>query len=211
MVLWYRSHRSDLDQEERRLLHQQFVSTELYQWVSTVFERRSFRTLACEQGLIHTAVWAAKPARGLSRVLIPDSWHTFHEFRRCYCIVSESWLLFEWWAPYCMKKSSSSFSIQQFIMRVSFCTTVMIRFSATGASLLLLVEGRALIWNRPLSSQGQGAYLFFENQQNVKQSFNWKTHLWSVGPSLLERLAEQLLQNFKTGSFVLRNWALTAT
>ena len=90
----------------------------------------------------------------------------------------------------------------------------MIRFSATGASLLLVVEGRALIRNRALSSRGQGAYLFFENQQNVKQSFDvywtehqkdWKTHLLSVGPSLLERLAEQLLQNFKTGSFVLRN------
>ena len=57
----------------------------------------------------------------------------------------------------------------------------------------------------------QSAYLFFENQQNVKQSFDvywieeqkdWKTHLLSVGPSLLERLAEQLLQNFKIGSFV---------
>ena len=91
-------------------ISKQFVSTELYQWVSTVFERRSFRTLACEQGLIHTAVWAAKPARGLSRVLIPDSWHTFHEFRRCYCIVNESWLLFEWVAPSCMKKSLLSFS-----------------------------------------------------------------------------------------------------
>ena len=84
----------------------------------------------------------------------------------------------------------------------------------TGASLLLVVdhEGRALIRNRALSSRGKGAYLFFENQQNVKQSFDaywtgdqkdWKTHLLSVCPSLLERLAEQLLQ--KTGSFVLRN------
>ena len=81
-------------------------------------------------------------------------------------------------------------------------------------SLLLVVEGRALIRNRALSlrPRGQGAYLFFENQQNVKQSFDaywtgdqkdWKTHLLSVGPSLLERLAEQLLQ--KTGSLVLRN------
>ena len=104
--------------------------------------------------------------------------------------------------------------IQQFIIRVSFCTTVMIRFSTTGASLLLVAEGKALIRNRTLSSRGQGAYLFFESQQNVKQSFDvywagdqkdWKTHLLSVGPSLLERLAEQLLQNFKTGSFVLRN------
>ena len=104
--------------------------------------------------------------------------------------------------------------IQQFIIRVNFCTTVMIRCSTTGASLLLVVEGRALIRNRALSSTGQGAYLFFENQQNVKQSFDaywtedqkdWKTHLLSVGPSLLERLAEQLLQNFKTGSFVLGN------
>ena len=87
----------------------------------------------------------------------------------------------------------------------------MIRFRATGASLLLVVEGRALIRNRALSSRGQGAYLFFENQQNVKQSFDvywteeqkdWKTDLLSLGPSLLERLAEQLLQNFKIGSFV---------
>ena len=79
-------------------------------------------------------------------------------------------------------------------------------------SLLLVVEGKALIRNRALSSRGQGAYPFFENQQNVKQSFDvywtedkkdWRTHLLSVGPSLLERLAEQLLQ--KTGSFVLRN------
>ena len=90
----------------------------------------------------------------------------------------------------------------------------MIRLSTTGTSLLLVVEGKALIRNRTLSSRGQGAYLFFENQQNVKQSFDvywagdqkdWKTHLLSVGPSLLERLAEQLLQNFKTGSFVLGN------
>ena len=90
----------------------------------------------------------------------------------------------------------------------------MIRFSTTGTSLLLVVEEKALIRNRTLSSRGQGAYLVFENQQNVKQSFDvywagdqkdWKTHLLSVGPSLLERLAEQLLQNFKTGSFVLRN------
>ena len=112
------------------------------------------------------------------------------------------------------KKVHHPSPIQQFIIRVSFCTTVMIRFSATGASLLLVVEGRALIRNRALSLRGQGAYLFFENQQNVKQSFDvywvgdqkdWKTHLLSVGPSLLERLAEQLLQNFKTGSFVLRN------
>ena len=113
------------------------------------------------------------------------------------------------------KKVHHPSPIQQFIIRVSFCTTVMIRFSTTGASLLLAVEGKALIRNRTLSSRGQGAYLFFENQQNVKQSFDvyywtgdqkdWKTHLLSVGPSLLERLAEQLLQNFKTGSFVLRN------
>ena len=178
--------------------------------MSTDFERRSFRTLACEQGLIHTAVWAAKPARGLSRVLIPDSWHTFHEFRRCYCIVNESWLLFEWVALYCMKKSLLSFSIQQFITRVSFCET--------GHSLETRCS--SLFWNRALISRGQGAYLFFENQQNVKQSFDvhwigdqkdWRTHLLSVGPSLLEQLAEQLLQNFKAGSFVLRNWALTAT
>ena len=45
----------------------------------------------------------------------------------------------------------------------------------------------------------------------MKQSFDvhwigdqkdWRTHLLSVGPSLLEQLAEQLLQNFKAGSFV---------
>ena len=107
------------------------------------------------------------------------------------------------------KKVHHPSPIQQFIIRVSFCTTVMIQ--TTGASLLLVVEGRALIRNRALSSRGQGAYLFFENQQNVKQSFDvywtgdqkdWKTHLLSVGPSLLERPAEQLLQNFKIGSFV---------
>ena len=112
------------------------------------------------------------------------------------------------------KKVHHPSPIQQFIIRVSFCTTVMIRLSTTGTSLLLVVEGKALIRNRTLSSRGQGAYLFFENQQNVKQSFDvywagdqkdWKTHLLSVGPSLLERLAEQLLQNFETGSFVLRN------
>ena len=110
------------------------------------------------------------------------------------------------------KKVHHPSPIQQFIIRVSFCTTVMIQ--TTGASLLLVVEGRALIRNRALSLRGQGAYLFFENQQNVKQSFDvhwigdqkdWRTHLLSVGPSLLEQLAEQLLQNFKAGSFVLRN------
>ena len=112
------------------------------------------------------------------------------------------------------KKVHHPSPIQQFVIRISFCTTVMIRFSTTGASLLLVVEGRALIRNRALSSRRKGAYLFFEHQQNVKQSFDvywteekkgWKTHLLSVGPSLLERLTEQLLQNFKIGSFVLRN------
>ena len=93
------------------------LSTELHQWVSTVLERCSFRNLAFEQGLIHTAVWAAKLARGLGRVLMPDSSHTFHEFRRSYCIAGESWLLFEWWAPYCMKKSSPS---KKCIIKVAF-------------------------------------------------------------------------------------------
>ena len=68
------------------------------------------------------------------------------------------------------KKVHHPSPIQQFIIRVSFCTTVMIQ--TTGASLLLVVEGRAVIRNRALSSRGQGAYLFFENQWNVKQSFD---------------------------------------
>ena len=39
---------------------------------------------------------------------------------------------------------------------------------------------------------------------------DWKTDL-SLDPSLLERLAKQLSQNFKTGSFDSRKCALTAT
>ena len=49
-----------------------------------------------------------------------------------------------------MRKVHHLSSIQQFIIRVSICTTATIRFSVRGASLHLVVEERALIRNRVL-------------------------------------------------------------
>ena len=150
----------------------------------------SFRTLACEQGLIHTAVWAAKPARGLSRVLIPDSWHTFHEFRRCYCIVNESWLLFEWVAPYCMKKS---------LLSLSHST---------------IYHKSWLLWNRALTRDKvlisflkQGAHLFFETGRSsqgdkVLISFLRISRMWNKALMFIG------LGIKKTGELTYCPWAL---
>ena len=49
----------------------------------------------------------------------------------------------------------------------------MIRFSARGAYLLLELQGKALIRNRVLTERiREGAYFFFEKQQDMKQSFD---------------------------------------
>ena len=87
--------------------------------------------------------------------------------------------------PIAWKKVHHPSPIQQFIIRVSFCTTVMIQ--TTGASLLLVVEGRALIRNRALSSRGQGAYLFFW------KSAECKTKLWCLLDWGSKRLENSLI------------------
>ena len=100
-----------------------------------------------------------------------------------------------------------------FLLRI-----VIIRFNAPGAPIYFwYLKGGCLFETGRLV--GTGCLFLLKKKKNVKQSIDvyltedqkdWKTDL-SLDPSLLERLAKQLSQNFKTGSFDSRKCALTAT
>ena len=79
--------------------------------------------------------------------------------------------------------------------------TVIIRFSARGGYLLLVTEGRALIRDR------ENISFLKKKKQNVKQTSD---------VYLIENQKDWLMdllssENFKTGSFVWRNYAPTGT